>query len=455
MNEELTKFHWKPCPEGQDLINEVISGFFQTCPRLSDLRSAMQTETGTRFFDWIDYLQLPVDKALAGRLQRAGFVETHGLWENHGALFPRIRKHKDRRLVLKVERVADFLACHNLQTNIVGIPHGQFRMAHVWDELWVVERHGFRGFKEVEESVRISRAPAVDHLLAIQSQQILEQFRARKRDFDGNDDLAFENINHQLDEAIGIVGQDWTCDLFFAAERDYWMLRNRAGRVQKARQDTLGLGWANHDHHTYRCRRKTFHRVIAVFEKLGFTRRERFYAGAQAGWGAQIVEQVNTGITIFADVDMAAEEVTGDFAHQGFDEKKGLGTVGLWCELHGESILEAGMHHLEAQFDFDGLRDQIVAESGIGMMKPFTNFSYLRQQFTVGERWTVKEARLRKLLASGDITQEQAEIFRKDGAVGSHLENLERNDGFKGFNQTGISDIIARTDARKIADVNE
>ena len=34
-------------------------------------------------------------------------------------------------------------------------------------------------------------------------------------------------------------------------------------------------------------------------------------------------------------------------------------------------------------------------------------------------------------------------------ALGSHLENLERNDGFKGFNQQGVSDIIARTDPRR------
>ena len=46
------------------------------------------------------------------------------------------------------------------------------------------------------------------------------------------------------------------------------------------------------------------------------------------------------------------------------------------------------------------------------------------------------------------ITAEQAEKFRLDGAIGSHLEVLERNDGYKGFNQTGINEIIARTDPR-------
>jgi hypothetical protein len=126
-----------------------------------------------------------------------------------------------------------------------------------------------------------------------------------------------------------------------------------------------------------------------------------------------------------------------------------LGTVGLWCALHGEAFLQAGMHHLEAQFAFDALRDQLAASEGIGMTKPFTDFPHLRQAFTEGERWPVAEHRIAKLLDQHLITPEQAAQFRAQGAIGSHLENLERNDGFKGFNQTGVSQIIAATDPRK------
>jgi len=46
------------------------------------------------------------------------------------------------------------------------------------------------------------------------------------------------------------------------------------------------------------------------------------------------------------------------------------------------------------------------------------------------------------------ITADQADIFRREGALGAHLEILERNDGFKGFNQHGVSEIIAATDPR-------
>jgi hypothetical protein len=34
-------------------------------------------------------------------------------------------------------------------------------------------------------------------------------------------------------------------------------------------------------------------------------------------------------------------------------------------------------------------------------------------------------------------------------AAWSHLEDLERNDGFKGFNQAGVNEIIHATDPRK------
>ena len=242
---------------------------------------------------------------------------------------------------------------------------------------------------------------------------------------------------------------DMKCALFFEAERRYWQRRNRAAQVQKARQDRLGLGWANHDHHTYRSSREYFAALIGTFEKLGFKCRERFYAGHDAGWGAQVIEQPVAGITIFADVDMSPEELVEDFSHKGLPARKELGTVGLWCALHGEAFLDAGMHHLECQFDFDALKQQLEAEEGVKTMKPFTNFPHLRQAFTEGETWPVRPQRIDALLRDGRITEEQARQFREKGALGSHLENLERNQGFKGFNQTGISEIIARTDPRK------
>jgi hypothetical protein len=105
------------------------------------------------------------------------------------------------------------------------------------------------------------------------------------------------------------------------------------------------------------------------------------------------------------------------------------------------------MHHLEAQFDFDAAREQL-ADVGIATMAPFTDFPFLKQAFTQAEVWPVEPQRVAKARTAGWITEMQAEQFVRRGALGSHLEILERNEGYKGFNQTGISHIIRRTDPR-------
>jgi hypothetical protein len=272
----------------------------------------------------------------------------------------------------------------------------------------------------------------------------------RKRKFD-DDERGFDEADDRLDRMIEKVGVDLACHLVFEVEREYWQSRNRAGRVQKARQDRLGLGWANHDHHTFRSSRKHFPRLIALFERLGFHLRERYHAGHQAGWGAQILEHPTTGVVIFADLDLAPEETGHDFAHDPLPDLPRPNTVGLWVGLHGESILEAGMHHLEAQFAFDALRDDLKAEAEIETMKPFSDFPFLRQAFTAGERWSVDPKRADRLLASGWIDADQHRRFLDEGAIGSHLENLQRTQGYKGFNQKSVGVILQATDPRKFA----
>ena len=84
-------------------------------------------------------------------------------------------------------------------------------------------------------------------------------------------------------------------------------------------------------------------RLIALLEDLGFVCRERFYAGREAGWGAQVLEQEESEVVVFADVDLSAEEVSDDFAHAPLSPQEHFGTVGLWCLLHGEAFFEPGI----------------------------------------------------------------------------------------------------------------
>ena len=449
---------WSPQPEAQAVVDELLAAFLRRCPRADTLATRMKDGAGTRFKDWVDSIYIPAkDTELIARIEAVGFERTdlavscslQAVYRNTKGLFPEIVTHDDDKLnvALKIERVADFMARQGVEITTEttsGVPGDPVRWTQAFPgdhaELWGIERHGVDHFGEANTTDE-TRTKAAYHL---------ERLRTRPRHIaPGQEEAGFASIHERLDAAIADLGRDWTCDLFFQAERDYWMSRNRAGRVQYARQNAMGLGWANHDHHTFRCSRAHYPKVIAVLEKLGFFLREKFYAGGEAGWGAQVLEQPVTKIVIFADVDMRPDEVTGDFPHDGFGPKDDYGTVGLWVALHGESMLNAGMHHLECQFDWHALTNQLDKEAGIGMMAPFTTFPFLRQAFTEGERWAVAPERLDKLVSEGHISSEQAAKMREHGAIGSHLENLERNDGFKGFNQHGVSDIISRTDARK------
>ncbi len=449
----LDQFHWEPQPKAQRLINDLITDFMAKCPDAAELGRRMKSETATRFHDWLDSIHVKSTPDLRKRLAETGFSPTpqpgaSDCFEHLGAMFPRVVLTGDTtmRFTIKVDSVMDFVSTWQLPVEdhpIEGDPWTPYRRAIVFRsrgaELWVAERHGYRGFE-----------PGTgDAVKGMQAVRHAEAFRRRQRDFD-TDEQGFAHLHKLIDSAVADLGKDWACSLFFYGERDHWQRRNRAGQVQFNRQNALGLGWANHDHHTYRSSRQGYVPLIAALEKLGFVCREKFYAGHQAGWGAQVLEQPVAGITIFADVDMSPAELVKDFPHKGFPTvKRELGTIGLWCGLHGEAILQAGMHHLECQFDWHELVKQLQHDAHIRTMPPFTTFPFLRQAFTEGEHWPVAEKRVQRLLDNKQITPEQAAQFRTYGALGSHLENLERNDGFKGFNQEGVSDIIARTDPRK------
>ncbi|MEK6247916.1 MAG: hypothetical protein N2C12_07035, partial [Planctomycetales bacterium] len=405
-------------------------------------------ETGTRLIDWIDHLAVPGDINLLQQLNDAGFVVAKGpfaaeyegnVWQNDQGIFPLLVTHDQstERLVITVESIETFYRAHQLDA-VEGEPLSALRKTMIARqrnaEFWAVERHGGWGWQ-------LQAGESNDQLRHCE-----QMFCERRRTFD-HDAEGFEYTLDIVRNAIDLVGVDRACDLFFAAERDYWQSRNQAARIQRSRQDALGLGWANHDHHTYRSSRESFASLITVFEQLGCRCRERFYAGAEAGWGAQVLEQPQCGIVIFADVDLTPDELSGDFAHQPLLPLGEVGTVGLWCKLHGEAFFQAGMHHLECQFDFDAVRQQLKA-NGIESMAPFTDFAYLKQAFTEGEIWSVDPQRIEALRISGLITDSQADQFSREGTLGSHLEILQRDDGFKGFNQTGVSQIIRKTDPR-------
>lgn len=447
-------FNWPLAYEAEALLAAHIDAFLALNPAAARLARRMHDETGTEFFEWTDHFVVSADHEKAFRA--AGFVTdpsdapvNHTVLAHPHAMLPRVIVSLEAKsspapllLAIRPEHLADFMARHGLAGEPAGEPCSRYRVVNVSAEhgtvFQAVERLGYRGFLVAEPHRNFAEAVL----------KVRELWRTRKRDFADDDEAVRQAFDVQA-RCLGLVGPDVACELFFAEERHFWELRNRAGRVQKRRQDLLGLGWANHDHHTFRCSRRYFPDLVKFMENLGLAKRERFYAGAEAGWGAQVMEAPAVGIVVFADVDLQPEEVDRDYAAERLPEVPFVRTVGLWCGLHGDSFLQAGMHHLEARFNHPLLREQLAAE-GIATMKPFSDFPFLKQAFTEGERWPVDPARVERLRQKGLITDAQAQGFVKDGAIGSHLENLERKGGFKGFNQKAVSAIIAATDPRAV-----
>ena len=429
------------------LVNSAISTVVDGHPFVHHLAGKLNT-IGVDIAHIVDFIVVPSEH-FHHEWTAAGFARQEGIDELGfacpDAQLPSVLvcpKSATNKLYIRVESIEAFLSANNLQNvEIHGSPDADLRFS---DELipgsscYLAQRNGTRGYSVVSPSD--SYAAVVD--------AVRDAYANRPRT--GDDLTDTRGALQAFIKAETLVGTGRAVDEFFSAERDYWMSRNAAGRWQKSRQDTVGIGWSNHDHHTYRSSREGFQGLIQLFLRMGFVLRERFYAGADAGWGAQILEHPVSRVVIFADVDITADELNTDFGITALPPSESLGTIGLWCGLHGGAIGLAGMHHLEAEFLCTAVRDAFIQDGG-RVMNPFTDIEVLWQAFTAPETWSVSSERLDTLVRDGLLDPTNAETFRINGAPGSHLEILQRWDGFKGFNKTGISDIIAKTDPRTLS----
>ena len=405
----MKKWDWQLYPEAETFLNGLIQSFLKRDHVADVFRGDVENTTSTRFIDWVDSLEIPDGTVTGEELRRLGFVKesdlsaTGDVYCHPGAAFFPIVLNADRiyRLSLKVDDLDRTLAANHLsQKKISGEMGAPMRSAELnrvdGHSLCAIERHGSRSFE-------IRPATDIDEYLTA-----LNILATRTRAF-GDDNDGMEDLRNLIARLADTLDRPRVADAFFRAERAYWHSKNRAGQVQYRRQELMGLGWGNHDHHTFRCSRENFRKVVAIFEEMGMKRRERFFAGADAGWGAQVLEQPDSGLVVFADVDLEPEETQTriDFVDQELEPTEKLGTVGLWVALHGESVLDAGMHHLAVGSDFEGMRTELGAEEIISM-NPFSDFDFLKQSFTEAERWIPSKKRTDRLMEAGHIPEELA-----------------------------------------------
>lgn len=438
MSESARRFLWTKQPAGEVFVRSLLSEALARNFAAERFRERLLEICGVRLRDIVDHIAMP-DPHVA---EAAGWaVCEDGVWRNSAGFFPEIVSGAELTIAFRVECLDRLRDATGAKTLIEGPAHGPFRRLRVFESEGVsfigVERRGWNGFDLPDVDTRTVRAARV----------YLQAFRARRRQFSAvSQGLAY--TEELTTAASAELGAHWACALFLRAEREHWARRCDAGALQTRLQNEAGIGWSNVDHHTYDSSREHFLRTIAIFETLGYICRELFYAGDQAGWGSQILEQPVERSTIFADIDLAPDEVDIDIGHIELPPLARHRRAGLWCAMHGESILEAGINHVAGMYDQKLLRSN-MARRGCEMMPPFSNFDHLYQELTAGERWPVDPSRVDKLEVGGHLSQQEAEDFRLNGALATHLENLERNDGYKGFNQPGIDDVLRIIDPRQ------
>lgn len=430
---------WECQGEAQQAYAAVLDTLLAGCPEAGAFAAALLDKAGIRLADIVDHLII-ADATMLEQLQANGWAADGAVMRNPTGLFPPALCGEGNAIMIRVEAIETFAAVNPIVGDIAGAPFAPLRMAIAFrgpdSALGAVERNGGTGYDVLADNPEEIR----------QSRLCLQAFRARRRQFD-RAAAGLDAVEQLVDAAVTKIGAHRACAFWLMAERDYWQRRCAAGRLQKGRQDAVGVGWANIDHHTYDSSRSHFRQTIRILEKLGYERREMLYAGELAGWGSQVLEQPVIGSTIFADVDLSPEELTIDFAREDLPELPKHRRAGLLSALLGESMLEAGLNHVAGLFDQQILRAQLD-DHGVRMMAPFSAFPHLYQELTEGDWDAVDPARVEMLEAQGHISADEAEKLRLEGSIVTHLENIERNDGYKGFNREGIDSVLRKLDPR-------
>lgn len=408
-------------PEAELFVRATLEYALSRAPGIAPLHDRLLTSCAVRLRDIVDHIAV-----LEGERshEAAGWrPDGPNVWSHPSRLFPRIVARGESGIAFRVERLERLLKALEIEAQIAGASDSPLRRARLFTgdrfALDALERNGSMDFDVPSMGARRLRRAAIH-------QQI---FRTRRRHFRSVEN-GYSHTERLVEAAVADLGPLWACHLFMRAEREYWLSRCESGVLQKRRQDRAGVGWCTLDHIVYCSSREHFHSGAAILQKLGYTPRHIVQLDRQAGWGSLVFEHVSAlQPAVLVDLDLAGE---ADLTSAPLAPLTWHGRPGLWCAMHGESLLEGGASRLAARYDLSVLK-HLVRRDGVELAYPFLQPPQLRQCITPGQLQAVNPARIDVLERGGYLTRKDAETLRRNGAIATCLQGMERGDGFTGF----------------------
>lgn len=439
------RFLWRGFPKIQTFLDQNLSRFLVPTTKISlsvPVRETVAlhesaTAVGIRFFDLLDYIRIAVSPSAKAVIQKQGFSvqkETYQggkIYRHPRALFPvlvveEVRSEKASSILelgVRVDSLEHLKGVRGFSEPIQGREESSLRKMSLTDPkgytLTFVERKGTARFEKNTPEEDLGKVRKVKSLFG--------SYRDSHVRLLEDPEEGFRKTVVLIREAIALVGKERTAYEWVQAEVLFWEKRNGAGTLQGKLQRGVGIGWANKDHITYRNSKAFFPKTIEILSCLGFEKREKLWAEE---FTAQVMEHPSLALAAFVDVDPPG--------------KKEWGTVGLWVKIHGESMLSAGLHHMAARYDFIKVQE-VLKKRGVSFRPPFSYFDDLKQVFTEGERRVISENHARHLVHEGILTEAERREYMTKGAVYSHLENIQRGNGFKGFNRQSVDKTLRDT----------
>lgn len=387
-------------------FREANRGFAALSRQLTEL-------THTSVESWIDHFAFSQSSPLTQDLSSLGFVRHHEtadyyLMRHPQLSLPPIAIYTTARMrvpavTIRVDSISDYLLVRGQSTAIEGAPLSGYRRSNVAVDngtmLWVCERRG-----------DLTLVPVKQHVGDLERYfQAREMWRTRPRDWEDETEALNQAIR-RIQEMIKIVGPSMTATFVLEGERDYWQSRNRSGQWQKACHDHLGLGWGGPCCYLFSCTRERLALTFQLFASFGF----RWSHCERAGLVILRHPQLQDEVWLKFDAQSHERDIE---VVSGRLPPLPLGEVGLWCGLHGESLLKGGMSSLGIALDIQNGATPLFGQ-GIHWIHS--------EERTESERWPVSTRRLHRLVETGVLTARQASHWAKEGAPGSDLIGWKR-----------------------------